>query len=101
MTTDVWVYLTRFGFHSSGYFRVQHCVRERAAAFPAVCPSKLVETNVQYVRGFFDNAVDVICGEFNDTTDRCERVPLVPVKRKSKKRPKSFFNPLVKLLSQL
>lgn len=83
-----------------GYVGVHHCIRTKGNAVKG-CEDKHVETHVQYNKGFFDNAVDVICGDYNDTSDKCERVKPMPGSKKKGKTPKSFFNPLVKVLSNL
>lgn len=77
------------------------CIHEMGSQkkFASVCTENAIEANTNYIRGYFDNAVNVGCGEYNDTSDKCDNVkPAVLKKRKSYKRPKSFFKPLVKLM---
>lgn len=83
-----------------GYIRIHSCVRQAAAAYKDVCSETSIEANVRFNRGFFDNAVDVICGDYTEASDKCDKVKLITSRRKHKV-PKSFFNPLVKVLSEI
>jgi len=84
-----------------GYVEVFKCVQEQAALHKS-CTEEKVEANVNYIRGFFDNAVNVICGDYNDQSDKCDKFALVRKSSKDKSaRPNSYFSPLVKVLSNL
>ena len=70
--------------------------------FANVCNEKAVEANTNYIRGFFDNAINVACGEYNENSDKCDSVkPAVLKRKKNYKRPKSFFIPIVKIMSKI
>ncbi len=104
---------------------VFRCV-EKAAGRPdkaALCTEANIATHKDFVRAFFEAAVSVICGEFNEHTDRCDRYQRVQlevtvdkgtVDKKnstgeeeeeeddgSYQRPPSYFGPLVHNLANL
>lgn len=61
-----------------------------------------MEKNSEYIRGFFDNAVDVLCAEYSESSDRCSRVKLRRLPKNYKKaKPDSYFGPLVRTLSKI
>lgn len=99
-----------------GYVEVFKCIRSSAASL-AGCTESQVEANVNYIRGFFDNASNLICSDYSAESDKCDRVKLLKRKgirppppansnnawsqQSSFSRPQSYFNPLVHLLSSL
>lgn len=86
-----------------GYVGVFKCIKKAAAKHEDFCTDLQTEANANFVRGFFDNGVNVICGEYNEGTDRCDKFKFVEQtgKKLNQTRPFSFFNPMVKLLSNL
>ena len=87
-----------------GYVEVFKCIREGAARHPKVCSEEKVEINSNYIRGYFDNAINVICGEYNEQSDKCDKFTLVRKGKggsKKHERPVSYFSPLVKVLANL
>lgn len=100
------------------------CV-ETSARNNAHCSEENISTHKDFVRSFFESAVHVICGEYNEQTDRCDRYtrgqlevekPLTfKLKVDSKEeeedsvtnfsgsyqRPASYFGPLVHNLAHL
>ncbi|KAJ6217910.1 hypothetical protein RDWZM_009067 [Blomia tropicalis] len=84
-----------------GYVEVFQCVRAKATSFPSCGPDE-IEANVNFIRGFFDNANSLICGEYSADSDQCEKVRIIrKPNRHPSKRPESYFNPLVKVISNL
>ena len=108
---------------------VFRCV-EKAAGRPdkaALCTEANIATHKDFVRAFFEAAVSVICGEFNEHTDRCDRYQRVQLEVNSAdkgnvdkknstgeeeeeeeeeeegsyQRPPSYFGPLVHNLANL
>lgn len=91
----------RLGQMCCGYVEVFKCLDEKAKA-QSVCTEKHSETHKQFVRAFFDNAVNIICGDYNEQSDKCDNFKLTRKGGKSvKSRPVSFFNPLVHTLANL
>nr|XP_027194020.1 uncharacterized protein LOC113788766 [Dermatophagoides pteronyssinus] len=85
-----------------GYFAIYNCVRQQAAKHPEQCTDERIDANINYIRTFFDNAINAACGEYSGDNDKCDKVTVPPPKKSNKKSlPASFFNPLVNLLSNL
>lgn len=86
-----------------GYFAIYNCVRTQAAKHSNVCTAERIDANINYIRTFFDNAINAACGEYSGDNDKCDKVTIPPAKKSSKKHslPASFFNPLVNLLSNI
>lgn len=84
-----------------GYFHIYNCVREQALKHPDICTQERIEANINYIKTFFDNAINAACGEYNGDNDKCDRVEVPPPKKIKKALPKSFFGPLVSVLSNI
>ena len=56
---------------------------------------------MHYIKGFFNDAINVICGDYNEDSDMCGKVKLAQGKKNVKSRPGSYFSPLVKVLTNL
>lgn len=84
-----------------GYFTIPTCIQTQANKYPDVCTQERIDANIAYIKNFFDNAINAACGEYNGDSDKCDRVTIPPPKKSKKPLPKSFFNPLVKLLSSI
>ena len=93
---------------TSGYVDVFRCV-EKATGKIAFCSEANIATHKDFVRSFFEAAVSVICGEYNEHSDRCDRYQRVQLNEADKKndsslsyqRPPSYFGPLVHNLANL
>ncbi|KAF7488753.1 hypothetical protein SSS_08140 [Sarcoptes scabiei] len=90
----------RFVQTCCGYFQIFDCVRAEAAKYPECTPER-VELNVEYINTFFENAINTACGEYNNDSDKCDSSKIPAVKKTKKPLPKSFFKPLVNLISNI
>lgn len=83
-----------------GYVDVAKCIRIQSKGVPE-CTEKRIELNHQYIKRFFDAAVDVICGDYNESTDKCDKLRKPSKPKTGRTYPPSFYGPLVKVLSEL
>ena len=65
------------------------------------CSAKASDGVVDFIRNVFQSIVDVACGDFTENSDKCDRLPAPPKKRKSDKPTRTFFLPLVGLWNNL
>lgn len=86
---------------TSGYQQIFKCVREQGQKHPKICTEDRIEANIDYIRGFFDNAINAGCGDYTGDSDKCESITIPPAKKSKKALPKSYFSPLVQILSNL
>lgn len=86
-----------------GYIEIFKCIKAQGAKHSSGgCTELKVEKNADYIRGFFDNAVNVLCADYGESSDRCEKFKLVKLpKRYNKPKPVSYFGPLVRTLAKI
>lgn len=86
-----------------GYVEIFKCIKAQGAKHSSGgCTETKVEKNADYIRGFFDNAVNVLCADYGESSDRCEKFKLVKLpKRYNKPKPVSYFGPLVRTLAKI
>lgn len=87
---------------NSGYVEAMKCARTAAEKFPKVCTEPQIEQNIIFIRGFFDNAINTICGDYTDASDKCDKVDMPKwTGKKPLVLPKSYFSTLVKILVKM
>lgn len=66
------------------------------------CTEKHLELHHTFLKTFFSSVIDVLCGDYNDHTDKCDHLKPVQFKAKGKvDYPISFYAPIVKVLANL
>ena len=75
------------------------CARE-AAGKAKQCTSRTMEMLLDLLRLYSENVVAILCGDYTDTSDKCDsvKVDFRPLRDRSK-RSKSFVKPLIKILA--
>ena len=73
------------------------CARE-AGSRTKVCTVQTMEMLVDLLRLYSDNVVSMLCGEYTDSSDRCDRVKLDFRPGKNSTRSKSFIKPILAIL---
>lgn len=65
------------------------------------CTPKDLEVCQRFVQSVFGEAINLLCTDWTEGSDKCEKLPPVAKKNKSQRRTKSFILPLIDLLSSL
>lgn len=68
-----------------------------------ICLDHHIELNILFVKNIFGNAVNLLCNEYTEDSDRCEKYQMIRVDKKDVKNNSTgtFFTPLLSLLSKL
>jgi len=82
----------------SDYFKMLDCLE---GVTQVDCNHDATGAIQDFVRSVFQGIVDVSCGDFVENSDKCDRLPAAPKKRKSDKATKTYFLPLVELWNNL
>lgn len=82
----------------SDYFKFLTCLE---TVTKTDCTQKETDKIQDFVRTVFTGIVDVACGEYTESSDKCDRLPIPPKKQKSDKSYRTYFLPLVELWHSL
>jgi len=64
-----------------------------------ICDDKKLETVNEFVDSLTGNILDILCGDYEDGSDKCLRLGSPPKKNKNQRRTKSFLIPLIDVLA--
>ncbi len=84
----------------SEYHKIFDCIQAQGIRVKG-CTDKHLEISADYIKSHFSNALDLMCGDYSDSSDKCDTVPKLSKRKKNQRRTKSFVMPLVKLLKDL
>lgn len=86
-----------------GYTEIFKCIKAQGAKHQKKgCSEDKVEKNSDYIRGFFDNAVSVLCVDYGEASDKCDSFKFLKLSKEyNKQKPVSYFSPLMKTLVNL
>ena len=81
------------------------CVQREAAKFK-ICTEDMIETNILFFRSIFENAVNLVCGDYSlEQSDKCEHFKMIKLDDTNDKHQQylngTFFTPLIKLLANI
>ncbi|CAG2105647.1 unnamed protein product [Medioppia subpectinata] len=62
------------------------------------CSPETIEDLLTLVRGITGSTMDVFCGDYTESSDKCDKLEAPPKKLKSQRRTKSFVSPMVAVL---
>ena len=77
------------------------CVRQ-ACERSKQCNSKSIDFVVDVIKQLSENVVNMLCSDYSDNSDKCDKVVKMDIKTPSKnanKRAKSFIKPIIKILA--
>ncbi|CAG2172557.1 unnamed protein product [Oppiella nova] len=69
------------------YYRIFPCISTKTKRIP-VCTEQHVETALNFVKSMLGNAIDLICSDYTEGSDKCETLGRPPKKLKSQRRTK-------------
>jgi hypothetical protein len=82
------------------YHKIFDCIQAQGIRVKG-CTDKHLEISADYIKSHFSNVLDLMCGDYSESSDKCDSVPKLSKRRKNQRRTKSFVMPLVKLLKDL
>ncbi|CAG2103782.1 unnamed protein product [Medioppia subpectinata] len=80
--------------YCSEYYRIFPCIITKTKRIP-VCTEQHVDTAMNFVRSMLGNAIDLLCSEYSEGSDKCDTLGRPPRKLKHQRRTKSFLIPLL------
>lgn len=84
--------------HSSYYFKLLDCLEN---VTKKNCTSRETNSIQELIRNMIDSLINVSCGDFTESSDRCETLPPPPRRQKADKDTKAFVLPLVEVWNSL
>lgn len=88
----------RIGYSCCDYFKFLTCLENVTRGNCSETESEKIQ---EFVRNLFQGIINTACGDFQENSDKCDKIPPPPKKRKSDKSYKSYFLPLVELWHSL
>ena len=90
-----------FWFSNSGYLDLTKCMVKSAQESP-ICKDDLIDINIGFVKNIFENAVNLICREWVDSNDSCDKFRLEHADvSKYENVTGTFFTPLINVLANI
>jgi hypothetical protein len=62
-----------------------------------LCSEDQLETVTDFIDSVTSNLINLLCGDYTEGNDKCEKLEASPKKNNSEKRTKSFFLPFVQV----
>ena len=91
-----------FYLNFSGYLHLLRCLHQMGAEQGEhICSEQHIELNIFFVKAVFENAVNLLCSEYTEVSDRCEKHQMISVPENASKINGTFFSPLLRLLTKI
>lgn len=83
--------------HFSETHKFLDCFHSGRKKFP-VCTEEIIEAGMKILDSLIGNMVNVLCGQYDDESDKCDKLE-TPKKKSNQKRTKSFIIPMIDVFS--